>query len=34
VFDRFERWRTLRAVVQVLNFGAMLWALVAYVAVS
>jgi hypothetical protein len=29
VFDRFERWQTLRAVVQVLNFGAMLWALVA-----
>jgi hypothetical protein len=22
VFDRFERWQTLRAVVQVLNFGA------------
>jgi hypothetical protein len=32
VFDRFERWQTLRAVVQVLNFGAMLWALVAYVS--
>ena len=30
VFDRFERWQTLRAVLQVLNFGAMLWALVAY----
>ena len=30
VFDRFERWQTLRAMVQVLNFGAMLWALVAY----
>jgi hypothetical protein len=29
VFDRFERWQTLRAVLQVLNFGAMLWALVA-----
>jgi hypothetical protein len=32
VFNRFERWRTLRAMVQVLNFGAMLWALVAYVS--
>src|SRR5918995_434213 len=27
VFDRFERWQTLRATLQVLNFGAMLWAL-------
>ena len=34
VFDSFERWQTLRAVVQVLNFGAILWALVAYVSVS
>jgi hypothetical protein len=32
VFDRFERWQTLRATLQVLNFGAMLWALVAYVS--
>ena len=32
VFDRFERWQTLRVVLQVLNFGAMLWALVAYVS--
>jgi hypothetical protein len=32
VFDRFERWQTLRVVVQLLNFGAMLWALVAYVS--
>ena len=32
VFDRFERWQTLRSVVQVLNFGAMLWALVSYVS--
>ena len=30
VFDRFERWQTLRAVLQALNFGAMLWALTAY----
>jgi hypothetical protein len=32
VFDRFERWQALRAALQVLNFGAMLWALVVYVA--
>jgi hypothetical protein len=31
VFDRFERWQTLRVVLQVLNFGAMLWALITYV---
>ena len=30
VFDRFERWQTLRVVLQVLNFVAMLWALVAH----
>jgi hypothetical protein len=30
IFNRFERWQTLRAVLQVLNFGAMLWALVGY----
>src|SRR5215217_1976829 len=34
VFDRFERWQTLRVVLQVLTFGAMLWALVAYVSAS
>ena len=34
VFDSFERWQTLRAVVQVLTFGVMLWALVAYVSVT
>jgi hypothetical protein len=34
VFDRFERWQTLRATLQVLTFGAMLWALVAYVSNS
>jgi hypothetical protein len=34
VFDRFERWQTLRAALQVLNFGAMLWALVAYVSAA
>lgn len=32
VFDRFERWQTLRVALQVLNFSAMLWALVAYVS--
>ncbi len=34
VFDRFERWQTPRAALQVLNFGTMLWALVAYVSAS
>jgi hypothetical protein len=34
VFDRFERWQTLRVVLQVLNFGAMLWALITYVSAS
>lgn len=29
VFDRFARWQALRAALQVLTFGAMLWALVA-----
>ena len=29
VFDRFERWQTVRVLVQVLTFGATLWALVA-----
>ena len=31
VFNRFERWQALRAALQVLNFGVMLWALVASV---
>jgi hypothetical protein len=26
IFDRFERWQTVRAALQVLNLGAMLWA--------
>ena len=34
LFDRFERWQTLRAALQVLSFGAMLWALVAYASAS
>lgn len=28
VFNQFERWQTLRVVLQVLNFGAALWAVV------
>jgi hypothetical protein len=31
VFDRFERWQTVRVLVQVLTFGATLWALATYV---
>jgi hypothetical protein len=27
IFDRFERWQTVRAALQVLNVGAMLWTL-------
>ena len=27
IFDRFERWQTARAALQVLNLGAMLWAI-------
>jgi hypothetical protein len=30
IFNRFARWQELRAVLQVLNFGALLWALVGY----
>ncbi len=30
IFNRFERWQALRAALQVLNFGALLWALVGY----
>jgi hypothetical protein len=30
VFNRFERWQTLRAALQVLNFAAMLWAMTAF----
>jgi hypothetical protein len=30
IFNRFERWQALRAVLQVLNFGALLWALIGY----
>ncbi len=27
IFDRFERWQTVRAALQVMNVGAMLWTL-------
>jgi hypothetical protein len=30
IFNRFARWQALRAVLQVLNFGALLWALIGY----
>lgn len=31
IFNRFERWQTLRVVLQVLTFAAALWALVSYI---
>ena len=31
IFDRFERWQTLRVLVDVLIFGVTLWALVGYI---
>jgi hypothetical protein len=31
IFDRFERWHTVRAVLQILNFVTLVWALVVYV---
>ena len=30
IFNRFERWQTLRAFLQALTFAALLWALVVY----
>jgi hypothetical protein len=30
LFNRFERWQTLRAFLQVLTFGALLWAVIMY----
>jgi hypothetical protein len=30
IFDRFARWQMLRALLQVLTFGMLLWALVAH----
>jgi hypothetical protein len=31
IFNRFERWQTLRAFFQVLTFGALLWAITAHI---
>ena len=31
IFNRFERWQTLRAFFQVLTFGALLWAIATYI---
>ena len=30
IFNRFERWQAIRCALQVIAFGVMLWALVAY----
>jgi|SRR5215207_2880430 len=30
VFDKFARWQNIRCVLQMINFGVNLWALVAY----
>jgi len=30
MFENFNRWQTLRCVLQVLNFAVNLWALMAY----
>jgi hypothetical protein len=30
VFNRFERWQTIRALLQLLTFGTLLWALAIY----
>ncbi len=32
IFNRFERWQTLRVVLQALTFAAVLWALTTYIA--
>lgn len=31
VFDKFSRWQNIRCILQVINFGVNLWALVVYV---
>jgi hypothetical protein len=31
VFERFEHWQTVPVLIQVLTFGATLWALLTYV---
>jgi hypothetical protein len=33
LFDRFNRWQTARAVIQVLNYGVLLWVVVEVAAV-
>jgi len=33
VFNRFEKWQTIRAILQVLNFAVMLWAMVAFASI-
>jgi hypothetical protein len=32
IFTRFERWQTLRVVLQVLTFAVVLWALITYIS--
>lgn len=32
IFNRFERWQTLRVVLQVFTFAALLWALITYIS--
>lgn len=32
IFNRFERWQTLRVVLQVLTFAAVLWALITFIS--
>ena len=32
ILNRFERWQTLRVILQVLTFAAILWALVSYIS--
>ena len=32
IFNRFERWQTLRVVLQALTFAAVLWALITYIS--
>ena len=33
VFNRFEKWQTLRVTLNVLNFAAMLWAMAAFASI-
>lgn len=34
IFDKFEKWQTVRCMLQVLTFAAMLWALASFVTSS